>query len=215
MNNLYILGAVALGREMESWLQGSMEFVFPEYELKGFLHSGPNDLDQYPCDYKVVGDWETFDFAPGDAVLVGTADPVWKRKYVERLHGRVSFPTFIHPSVVIGKYSHIGEGTVVLVNSLISCNVTIGNFVTINTGSQFGHECVIEDFASVMSNSDFGGGSSLGEDSFVGTNATIIPHVHVGKKTRVGAGSVVVRNVPDRWHVFGNPATRLLVPGQK
>ena len=215
MKNLFILGAVALGRELESWLRDSIEFVFPDYQLKGFLHSGPNDLDQYPCDHRVVGDWENFSFEPGDAVLVGTADAKWKRKYVERLHGTVLFPTYVHPSATIGKYTHIGEGTIVLLNSIVSCNVTIGDFVTINIGSQLGHDCKIGDFASIMSNVDFGGWSSLGEDSLVGTNATIIPHVHVGKNVQVGAGSIILRDVPDGWHVLGNPAKRLLVPGQK
>ena len=57
--------------------------------------------------------------------------------------------------------------------------------------------------------------STLGEDSLVGTNATVVPQIHVGKNVRIGAGSIVVRDVPDGWHVFGNPASRLLVPSLK
>ena len=107
MKNLYIISAGALGRELENWLDSSIESVFPEYQLKGFLHVGPNDLDQYPCDHKVIGDWQTFDFAPGDAVLLGTADSKWKRMCVEKLHGRVLFPTYVHPTVAFCKYFHI------------------------------------------------------------------------------------------------------------
>jgi len=214
LKNLYIIGAGAFGRELESWLDSSIESVFPEYQLEGFLHSGPNDLDQYPCDHKIVGDWQDFLFAPGDAVLMGITDAKWKRRIVEKLHGTVLFPTYIHPSVSIGKYSHIGEGTVIMLNCLVSCNVSIGNFVTINSASQFGHDCIIEDYASVMANVDFAGWTFLGEDSFVGTNATVVPRVHVGKNVQIGAGSIVVRDVSDGWHMFGNPASRLLVPGK-
>lgn len=212
MKNLYIIGAGALGRELEGWLDNFIAFAFPEYQLQGFLHSGSNDLDSYPCDHKVVGDWQNFIFEKDDAVLLGIADAKWKRRIVEKLHGKVSFPTYIHHSVEISKYSHVGEGSIILVNSLLSCNVNIGKFVTINIGSQIGHDCKIGDFASIMSNVDFGGWSSLGENSFVGTNATIIPHVNVGKEVNIGAGSIVVRDVPDGWHMFGNPASRLLVP---
>lgn len=214
MKNLYIIGAGAFGRELESWLDSSIESVFPEYQLQGFLHSGPSDLDQYSCDHKIVGNWKDFSFGPDDAILLGIADAKWKRRIVEKLHGTVSFPTYVHPSVPIGKYTRIGEGTIVLLNSLVSCNVSIGEYVTINTGSQFGHDCMIEDYASVMSNVDFGGWCSLGEDSFVGTNATITPKTHIGKRVQIGAGSIVVRDVPDGWHMFGNPASRLLVPGK-
>ena len=66
-----------------------------------------------------------------------------------------------------------------------------------------------------MPYADFAGWTSLGEDSFVGTHATIIPHMHIGKKTLIGAGSVVVHDVRDGWHMFGNPASRIMVPGQK
>ncbi len=215
MKNIYVIGAGAFGRELESWLETSIASVFPEYQLQGFLHSGPNDLDQYPCNHQVVGDWQAFSFESDDAVLLGIADAKWKRRIVEKLHGTVLFPTYVHPSATIGKYTHIGEGTIILQDCIVSCNVSVGSFVTINLNCHFSHDCTIRDFASIMPYVDSAGWTSLGEDSFIGTHATIIPHVHVGKSVLIGAGSVVVRDVPDGWHMFGNPASRILIPGQK
>ena len=40
----------------------------------------------------------------------------------------------------------------------------------------------------------------------IGANATILPGVVVGRNSLVGAGSVVVRDVPDGAVVVGNPA---------
>lgn len=42
--------------------------------------------------------------------------------------------------------------------------------------------------------------------SKVGANATLLPGVTIGRNALVGAGSVVVRDVPDDKVVVGNPA---------
>lgn len=46
----------------------------------------------------------------------------------------------------------------------------------------------------------------IGQNSFVGASAVIMPGVRVGAGSIVGAGSVVTRDVPDGVIVAGNPA---------
>jgi acetyltransferase-like isoleucine patch superfamily enzyme len=50
------------------------------------------------------------------------------------------------------------------------------------------------------------GGVMIEDGAFIGTNATIIPRIRIGKWATVGAGSVVVRDVPPYATVVGNPA---------
>jgi maltose O-acetyltransferase len=40
----------------------------------------------------------------------------------------------------------------------------------------------------------------------LGTGAVCIPGIKIGADAKIGAGSVVVRDVPDRAKAFGNPA---------
>lgn len=57
----------------------------------------------------------------------------------------------------------------------------------------------------------------IGEACWIGMNAMILPGVHLGPRTIVGAGSVVTRSFPEGdCVVVGNPArlVRTLVPGQ-
>lgn len=46
----------------------------------------------------------------------------------------------------------------------------------------------------------------IDDDVWIGTNAIILPGVHIGKKSIVGAGSVVTKDVGENVVVAGNPA---------
>ena len=50
---------------------------------------------------------------------------------------------------------------------------------------------------------------TIGENAFIGARAFIMPGIVVGKKSIVGACSVVTRNVPDGVVVAGNPAREI------
>jgi acetyltransferase-like isoleucine patch superfamily enzyme len=49
-------------------------------------------------------------------------------------------------------------------------------------------------------------GPRVGKDAKVGANATILPGVKIGARALVGAGSVLVKDVPEGKIVVGNPA---------
>ena len=51
-----------------------------------------------------------------------------------------------------------------------------------------------------------GGIPVIGDNVILGASVTIIGHVHVGNNVTVGAGAVVVKDVPDNCVVAGNPA---------
>ena len=51
------------------------------------------------------------------------------------------------------------------------------------------------------------------EGAQVHANAVVLPSVSIGDGAIVGAGSVVVRDVPPGTTVFGNPARTLPLPG--
>jgi virginiamycin A acetyltransferase len=53
------------------------------------------------------------------------------------------------------------------------------------------------------------GNTIIGNDVWIGQNATILPGVHIGDGAIIGANSVVGRNVPPYTIVVGNPATIL------
>ena len=57
---------------------------------------------------------------------------------------------------------------------------------------EIGNNCKIDAFVEIQDNVK------------IGNNATILP-VTIGKNVRVGAGTVVTKDVPDNTTVIGNP----------
>ena len=45
----------------------------------------------------------------------------------------------------------------------------------------------------------------IGENTWIGAGAVIVPGVHIGKNSVIGAGSVVTKDIPDGFVAVGNP----------
>ena len=54
----------------------------------------------------------------------------------------------------------------------------------------------------------------IGENVWIGANVVIVPGVHIGKNTVIGAGSVVTKDIPDNVVAVGNPCRVLRNVGE-
>ncbi|RYF18252.1 MAG: hypothetical protein EOO42_15350 [Flavobacteriales bacterium] len=206
----YILGAGGFARELESWTEQTRSFN-KKYNLVGFLDDDPHALALYRSPYGIVGDLSANTIADVKHVIIGIANSQVKEKLLLSCESYdVNFIDFIHHLSAIGNETNYGKGLVVCPFVVISCNVNIGVAVTINSGSQIGHDVIIGDYCSIMANVDLGGGVVLGDHVFVGSNAVILPGVHIPSHTRIGAGSVVLRSIKSAGTYFGNPAKKIM-----
>ena len=54
----------------------------------------------------------------------------------------------------------------------------------------------------------------IGENAWIAANVVILPGVHIGKNTVIGAGSVVTKDIPDGVVAVGNPCRVLREVGE-
>jgi serine O-acetyltransferase len=99
---------------------------------------------------------------------------------------------FFHPG------ADIGEGL---------CIPHIGP-VVIGSGVKIGKRCTI--FQGVTIGAAHGNYPVIGDDVFIGANACVIGSARIGNKAIIGAGAVVVKDVPDGATAVGNPARVIL-----
>lgn len=208
--NLYILGAGSFGRELEGWLEDVPESE-RDWVLKGYLddHAPVGSLD-FPSDYEVLGKPTDVPLTKNDYVLVSVAHPQTRQKIYHALKDQVTFFTFVSPKALIGKFNVIGEGSVICPHVIVTTNVQLGKCTILNIGAQIGHDVRIDDFCSLMPNTDLGGFCQIGKRCFLGTNSTVIPERKIGDDVLIGAGAIVVRNfTKPHLTLVGNPARKL------
>ena len=110
-------------------------------------------------------------------------------------------PTILHRICIICFGIRIGDPVVIQLGMYLPHgNVVIDGFVAI------GRDCVLCPWITVGLLSGKLTGPNLGDAVFVGTGAKIIGPVTIGGHARIGAGSVVVRDVPAGAAVSGVPA---------
>jgi sugar O-acyltransferase (sialic acid O-acetyltransferase NeuD family) len=116
------------------------------------------------------------------------------------------FVNAIHPSVVIGNTTELGYGIVAMAGCIFNPKAKIGNFTFFATGAQVEHDNIIHDFASISAGSITGGYVTLGKFSAITLGVTILDRIEIGENTVVGAGSLVIKPLPDNVLAYGNPA---------
>ena len=114
----------------------------------------------------------------------------------------------------IGPYARLREG------SEIGDSAKIGNFVEtkktkLGNGAKANHLAYLGD-ANIGDKTNVGAGTitcnydgtnkhktTIGNDSFIGTNSSLVAPVNIGKGAYVGAGSVITKDVPDKALAVG------------
>jgi sugar O-acyltransferase (sialic acid O-acetyltransferase NeuD family) len=209
MRKLLIVGAGGFGREVYAWASD-----FPkesrDWEITGFLDDNLQALDHYHYDVPIIGTISDYIPKPDECLVLAVGLPPVKRNIIELLNSRgASWITLIHPTVVIGRNVQIGEGCVVCPHAMVTCDITLGNFVTLNAHSTVGHDAVVGDRTTASVHADITGFVQIGEDVFLGSHASILPGAKVGDRAVIGAGSVVLKRVKPGVTVIGVPAKPL------
>lgn len=120
----------------------------------------------------------------------------------------------------------IGENCVLGQNVNIGSNVSIGNFVKIQNNVSVYEGVILEDYvfcgpSMVFTNiinprckypqrgSEFYIKTLVKEGASLGANCTILCGITIGKNALIGAGAVVLKDIPDFALVVGNPARQI------
>lgn len=140
--------------------------------------------------------------------------------------------TTIYAGNRIGDYFQSGQGASIRENNIIGLNVSVGTNAVLEFENKIGNNsrihsgCFLEmvtlgEYVFVGPNTVFtddphpmncpkykecGGGAVVGDLAKIGANCTFLPAVKIGREALIGAGSVIVGDIPEGMVAAGNPA---------
>ncbi|MBF4486006.1 MULTISPECIES: acetyltransferase [unclassified Flavobacterium] len=208
MKNIVIIGAGGFGREVKMLID-QINLVEKKFNLLGFYDDNIS-IGTQVNGYPVLGGVNDLMIYNNEiSVVISIADPKIKFQIHKslKINSNISFPTLIHPNVLIGTDSVlIGEGCIICASNIITVNISIGNFVILNLFCTTGHDTVIGDYCSFMPSVNISGEVVIEDLVYVGTGAKIINLLKIGNSTIIGAGAVVSKTLPEKCTAVGIPA---------
>jgi sugar O-acyltransferase (sialic acid O-acetyltransferase NeuD family) len=179
------------------------------HSVAGYLDDEPSLIGQQIHGAPVLGRIDTYQSYTYDKIVLGIgsnqirfalrtghlkdiSDDLWHKA--------------IHPTVIIGDFTSIGVGTVIMAGVVINPGTEIGQHTIINTGAIVDHDCIISDYAHVAPAVNLAGGVKVGTGTLLGIGVSVIPYQSIGSWSIIGAGAVVISDLPSNITAVGVPA---------
>jgi sugar O-acyltransferase (sialic acid O-acetyltransferase NeuD family) len=203
-----IFGSGGFGLEVATLIE-NINTVNDEWEIIGFFDDAKPErevLNGYP----ILGGVDKLNLWDAQLNLVlALGLPKIKLDVHNKITNKnILYPGLIHPSVIMGSNAlvAIGEGSIICAGSILTTNIKIGKHVILNLSCTVGHESEVGDFSSFMPACNISGEVKIGKENFWGTGAKVINRKTIGNKVTVGAGAVIIDDIPDNVTVVGVPA---------
>lgn len=179
------------------------------FEIIGLIDNAIMTSDYYG--YPVLGTDEDAGLLhekyPMCSVVITPDSPAVRKRLAKQYASLgFEFATIVHPSAMISKTARIGQGSVIQRGVNVSSNTSIGRFCKLNTYANIMHDNHVGDFSTIAPNAVLLGYVDLEECAYIGANSTVLPNRIIGGDSIVGAGAVVVKDVPSGHTVVGVPA---------
>lgn len=173
--------------------------IAPTWNLLGFLTRDGQDRGQPAVHgYDILGTVKDTDRYPHCWFAIDNERPV-------ALPGD-RLATIIDPTAFVSRTAQMGAGCVICPHCYIGANAILGNRVFALAGAVINHDDHLEDDVILCTNVSLAGSVHVEAGCYLGQACTVRQLLRIGRKSMIGMGSVVIRDVPPETVMAGNPA---------
>jgi len=208
MKRVAIIGAGGHGREVADILRHQVDRR-ADLEIVGFIDEDPSHRGRVVNDLPVLGDWSWFEGVDKSAIAVVCAVglPQTRKRIAEYATAiGLSFISAISPLANVSPYAKIAEGVMMFPHTFAGPDSFLGDHAIVNVGATISHDTRIARYGTLNPGVHLAGNVIIGEGCYLGIGSSIIHGISIGSWTTVGAGAVVVRDLPEHVTAVGVPA---------
>ena len=212
MEKVVIYGAGQLGA-MVACILSSRNDV----QVVGFIDDDPHQVGQQYDHLKVVGDASLLPQLHQQGITAAIV-AIGNNRIRGRIATHLTATGFelinaIHPTANISKKARIGKGSIIGAGTIICSNSVIGNNLYIGPGAVISHDTSVGDNVLLSVGCVVAARVDIASGAFIGAGARLVPaewgrenRLRIGENAVVGAGAVVLKDVPPNAVVVGVPA---------
>ena len=142
-------------------------------------------------------------------VLIAVGNSKDRYDIVNRLPKETKYFTYIHSSAQLLSSIHIGEGSFIGANCVLTHNINIGKHAVLNRAVHIGHDCMVGDYFSAMPGSIVSGNVTIYDCVYLGTNSSIKEKLTIHSLSTIGLNSGVVKDINEPGTYVGVPAKKI------
>jgi sugar O-acyltransferase (sialic acid O-acetyltransferase NeuD family) len=141
--------------------------------------------------------------------LVTITDVKLRNEIVSNMPFKTEYYTYIDKnSHIMDRNNKIGKGSIICSGSILTTNISLGNFVHCNINTTIGHDTKIGNFSTISPGVNISGNCDIKDFVYIGTNASIKENVSICENVVIGLNSGVVKNI-NNWGIYiGTPSIK-------
>lgn len=173
----------------------------------GFLDDNPILWRKEFLGLPVLGGLQKLNQIDYDAVVIAIGNNSIRQLLANKLAmAGEQFVVARHPATVLAPDVEVEPGAMLCAGVIVNTGSRIGAHAILNTGCSVDHHCHIGKHVHIAPGVHLGGNVVVEDGAFVGIGASVIPQIRIGAWSTVGAGAVVINEIPSHVTVVGAPA---------